>query len=410
MADFYQTPYISTLHNLRNSAVEEIEAQLVNFSSTRPLGLILPSLYSELETPAMPNIREELKKVPYLSQIVVGLDRADEDDFASALRFFSELPQQHRVMWHDGPRLRAIHSELATRGLAPHEPGKGRNVWYCMGYVLATSRVDAVALHDCDILTYDRSLLARLIYPVAHPQFSFEFCKGYYARVAGNKLNGRACRLLVGPLIHATKRVLGENDFLNYLDSFRYLLAGEFAFRRDLLNDMRVPSDWGLEMGVASEMYRNNSTNRICQVELTDYYDHKHQDLSANDAQRGLSRMSLDITKSLIRKLAIQGEVFNQETFRTLKATYYRVALDYVESFRRDAMMNGLDFDTHAEEQAVELFATNVLEAGKQFLERPLDAPFMPTWSRVVSAVPDIYERLVQAVEEDHKEFSVRGR
>ena len=77
--------------------------------------------------------------------------------------------------------LRAIHSELATRGLAPHEPGKGRNVWYCMGYILATSRVDAVALHDCDILTYDRSLLARLIYPVAHPQFSFEFCKGYYA-------------------------------------------------------------------------------------------------------------------------------------------------------------------------------------------------------------------------------------
>jgi glucosyl-3-phosphoglycerate synthase len=126
--------------------------------------------------------------------------------------------------------------------------------------------------------------------------------------------------------------------------------------------------------------------------------------------QRGLARMSLDITKSLIRKLAIQGEVFSQETFRTLKATYYRLALDYVESFRRDAMMNGLDFDTHAEEQAVELFATNILEAGKQFLERPLDAPFMPTWSRVVSAMPDIYERLVHAVEEDHKEFSARGR
>jgi len=275
-----------------------------------------------------------------------------------------------------------------------------------MGYVLATSRVDAVALHDCDILTYDRSLLARLIYPVAHPQFSFEFCKGYYARVANEKLNGRACRLLVGPLIHATKRVLGENDFLNYLDSFRYLLAGEFAFRKDLLNDMRVPSDWGLEMGVASEMYRNNSTNRICQVELTDNYDHKHQELSANDAAHGLSRMSLDITKSLIRKLAIQGTVFNQETFRTLKATYYRVALDYVESYRRDAIMNGLDFDTHAEEQAVELFATNILEAGKQFLERPLDAPFMPTWSRVISAVPDIFEQLIDAVEEDHREFS----
>ena len=406
MADFYQSPHIATLHNLRSRAVEELEAQLVNFSATRPLGLILPSLYSELETPAMPLIRSELGKVPYLSQVVVGLDRADRDQYESALAFFKTLPQQHRVLWHDGPRLRAIHSELAIRVLAPSEPWKGRNVWYCMGYVLATSRVDAVALHDCDILTYDRSLLARLIYPVAHPQFSFEFCKGYYARVANEKLNGRACRLLVGPLIHATKRVLGENDFLNYLDSFRYLLAGEFAFRKDLLNDMRVPSDWGLEMGVASEMYRNNSTNRICQVELTDNYDHKHQELSANDAAHGLSRMSLDITKSLIRKLAIQGTVFNQETFRTLKATYYRVALDYVESYRRDAIMNGLDFDTHAEEQAVELFATNILEAGKQFLERPLDAPFMPTWSRVISAVPDIFEQLIDAVEEDHREFS----
>ena len=408
MADFYQSPHIATLHNLRSRAVEELEAQLVNFSATRPLGLILPSLYSELETPAMPLIRSELGKVPYLSQVVVGLDRADRDQYESALAFFKTLPQQHRVLWHDGPRLRAIHSELAIRGLAPSEPGKGRNVWYCMGYVLATSRVDAVALHDCDILTYDRSLLARLIYPVAHPQFSFEFCKGYYARVANEKLNGRACRLLVGPLIHATKRVLGENDFLNYLDSFRYLLAGEFAFRKDLLNDMRVPSDWGLEMGVASEMYRNNSTNRICQVELTDNYDHKHQELSVNDAAHGLSRMSLDITKSLIRKLAIQGTVFNQETFRTLKATYYRVALDYVESYRRDAIMNGLDFDTHAEEQAVELFATNILEAGKQFLERPLDAPFMPTWSRVISAVPDIFEQLIDAVEEDHRECSSR--
>lgn len=408
MADFYQSPQIATLHNLRSRPVEELEAQLVNFSASRPLGLILPSLYSELETAAMPLIRSELEKVPYLSQIVIGLDRADQDQYEAALSFFNPLPQQHRVLWHDGPRLRAIHSELAIRGLAPHEPGKGRNVWYCMGYVLATSRVDAVALHDCDILTYDRSLLARLIYPVAHPQFSFEFCKGYYARVANERMNGRACRLLVGPLIHATKRVLGENDFLNYLDSFRYLLAGEFAFRKDLLNDMRVPSDWGLEMGVASEMYRNNSTNRICQVELTDNYDHKHQELSANDAAHGLSRMSLDITKSLIRKLAIQGTVFNQETFRTLKATYYRVALDYVESYRRDAIMNGLDFDTHAEEQAVELFATNILEAGKQYLERPLDAPFMPTWSRVVSAVPDIFEQLIDAVEEDHREFSSR--
>ena len=405
MADFHQSPYIATLHNLNDAPIEKMEAELSEFSAKRSLGLVLPSLYSELEGDALTGIVDELSQVPYLSQIVIGLDRADRSEYTKAVKFFRRLPQNHRVLWHDGPRLRAIDSDLAELGLAPTEFGKGRNVWYCMGYVLATAKADAIALHDCDITTYDRSLLARLIYPVAHPLFSFEFCKGYYARVADQRLNGRACRLLVGPLIHATKRVVGDNEFLSYLESFRYLLAGEFAFRRDLLTDMRVPSDWGLEMGVASEMYRNNSTNRICQVEIADFYDHKHQELSVEDASRGLSRMSLDITKSLIRKLAIQGVVFNQETFRTLKATYYRIALDYVESYRRDAIMNGLAFDTHLEEQAVELFATNVMEAGRQYLERPMDAPFMPTWARVVSAMPDIFERLKSAVEEDHAEF-----
>ena len=401
MADFYQTPYISTLHNLRNSAVEEIEAQLVNFSNSRPLGLILPSLYSELETPAMPNIREELKKVPYLSQIVVGLDRADEDDFTSALSFFSELPQQHRVMWHDGPRLRAIHSELATRGLAPHEPGKGRNVWYCMGYALATGRAEAIALHDCDILTYDRALLARLLYPVVHPRFQYDFCKGYYPRVAAGKLGGRVCRLLVTPLLRALREMHGERPFLTYLDSFRYPLAGEFSLRTEVLANLRIPSDWGLEIGVLSEVQRNYGNRRICQVDVADNYDHKHQELSEDDASKGLSRMSVDIVKAVLRKLATQGVVFSAESIRTLKATYYRQALDFLEAYYHDAIMNGLTLDRDGEERAVELFSANILSAGERFLERPQETPFIPSWNRIQSADPDIFEKLRSAVSQD---------
>jgi glucosyl-3-phosphoglycerate synthase len=113
----------------------------------------------------------------------------------------------------------------------------------------------SIALHDCDIVTYNRDMLARLLYPVANPLFNYEFCKGYYARLANNKINGRVCRLLVTPLIRALKRVLGETPYLNYLDSFRYILAGEFAFRRDVLSDIRIPSDWGLEIGVLSEVF-----------------------------------------------------------------------------------------------------------------------------------------------------------
>ena len=406
MADFHQNGNITTLHNLSHRSLEEMEAELVRFSARRPMALILPSLFSELESEALSGIISELQHVPYLSQVVIGLDRASEAQYRHALEFFSVLPQNHRVLWNDGPRLRELDAELQKLGLAPKEPGKGRNVWYCMGYTLASGRAESVALHDCDIVTYQREQLARLIYPVANPRFNYEFCKGYYARVANGRINGRVCRLLVTPLIRALKQVCGESEYLNYMDSYRYSLAGEFSFRRDVLNDIRIPSDWGLEIGVLSEMHRNYANNRLCQVDIADVYDHKHQDLSLHDQQVGLSRMSIDIAKALFRKLATQGEVFSQETFRTLKATYFRIALDFVETYNNDAIMNGLHFDIHEEEEAVELFASNIIHAGKIFLDKPMETPFIPSWNRIVSAMPDIFERLAEAVEADHETFS----
>jgi glucosyl-3-phosphoglycerate synthase len=406
MGDFHQNGIITTLHNLADRPLDSMERELVRFSQQRPMGLILPSLYSELEGAALPAIVDQLEQVPYLSEVVIGLDRADREQYRQALQFFRRLPQRHRVLWNDGPRLQALDQQLVAQDLAPRELGKGRNVWYCMGYVLASGRTESVALHDCDILTYHRSLLARLIYPVANPNFNYEFCKGFYARVADGKINGRVSRLLVTPLLRALKKTSGEMEYLDYMDSFRYPLAGEFSFRRDVLTDIRIPSDWGLEIGVLSEMYRNYANNRLCQADIADVYDHKHQDLSAQDDQGGLSRMSIDIAKALFRKLATRGVTFNSESFRSLKATYYRIALDFVETYHNDAVMNGLSLDIHNEERAVELFAENIMKAGEAFLDYPMERPFIPSWSRVISAIPDVLEQLRAAVEADHEEFA----
>lgn len=405
MGDFYQHGVVTTLHNLSDRPVEALEQDLIEFSKKRPLALLLPSLFSELEGPALSNIVDELMSVPYLEQIVVGLDQADEAQYRHALNFFNRLPQRPNLMWHDGPRLREIDALLQAKGLAPDRPGKGRNVWYMFGYILATGKAYSVALHDCDIVTYKRDMLARLIYPVANPTFSYKFCKGYYARVANNALNGRVCRLLVSPLIRALKQVCGTNEYLDFLDSFRYALAGEFAMKRDVVENIRIPSDWGLEMGVLSEIHRNYATNQICQVDVADIYDHKHQDLSADDAAKGLSKMSGDIAKSLFRKMATKGEVFSPEKIRTIKATYYRMALDLVESYNSDAAMNGLQYDLHKEGLSVELFAENIMNAGQEFLEKSMETPFMPSWKRVIAGVPDILDRLVHAVEADTQEF-----
>lgn len=402
MGDFYQNGIITNFHNLTRRPVEELEHELMSFSKQRPMSLVLPSLFSELEGPALSDIVTELSQVPYLSEIVIGLDRANKEQFHFAKDFFSRLPQHHVILWNDGPKLQAIDKLLQEKGLAPTELGKGRNVWYCYGYILASGKAEAVALHDCDIVTYQREMLARLLYPVANPNFNYEFCKGYYARIADGNLNGRVSRLLVTPLLRALKKIFGNMEYLEYLDSYRYPLSGEFSMRADVFNDIRIPSDWGLEIGVLSEVKRNYSTNRLCQVDIADVYDHKHQSLSKHNPDAGLSKMTHDISKAVFRKLATNGVVFNQETFRTIKATYYRIALDFIETYYNDAIMNGLYVDRHLEEESVELFAQNIMSAGDHFLSNPMDTPFIPSWNRVISAVPDILERLYDAVEEDN--------
>ena len=376
---------------------------MLEFSKFRPITLILPSLFSELKGPALPNIIKEISKVKYLNNIVIGLDKANEEEFKEAKEFFSQLPQKYEILWNDGPNLSALNTQLSNQNLAPQEMGKGRNVWYCMGYILSLGESEAVALHDCDIITYNRNLLTRLIYPVANPKFNFDFCKGYYPRVSQKKVKGRVSRLLVTPLLRALEKTIGFKEYISFLDSFRYPLAGEFSFRRRVLKDIRIPFDWGLEIGVLSEMYRNYAGNRLCQVDIADVYDHKHQNISVEDNSQGLSKMSIDITKAVIRKLASQGETFSMSIFRSLKATYYREALDFVQIYKKDALMNAYDIDVHEEEIAVELFAQNIMVAGQVFLDSPMETPNIPTWNRIDTALPNFLKDLKKAVEIDNK-------
>ncbi|MBW9263191.1 MAG: glycosyl transferase [Candidatus Thiodiazotropha sp. (ex. Lucinisca nassula)] len=403
MADFFQHGDITTLHKLTERPLEEMEQELSSFASKKPIGLVLPSLYSELTGPALSHIIDELQHASYISHIIIGLDRATESEFKQAQDFFARLPQRTHLLWQDGPRLRGLDAELQERDLSPPEPGKGRNVWFCMGYALAIEELQAIGLHDCDIVTYSRELPARLLYPLAHPNFSFEYAKGYYARVNENKLSGRVTRLFVTPLLRALRLMVGPLDYLEYMDSFRYPLSGEFAMSRDLASQVRIPSDWGLEVGLLSEVYRNISHHQICQVDIADQYDHKHQDLSAEDRTGGLAKMSRDIAKSFYRKLATEGIQMNQAFFRSLKAAYLRKALDMVEMYYHDAKLNALAFNRHAEEEAIEVFQQSIVEAGQAFLDNPLEAPFIPNWKRVLSAMPDFTDRLFQAVAEDNR-------
>ncbi len=401
MSDFFQNGAITTLHNLGKCSIEELEAKIDSFKERNPITLMLPSLYSELQGEALPKILLEISKVPYLSEIVIGLDNADEENFKQAKEFFSKLPQHHRVIWQRSPAIQSLYRQLEETNLFTGTEGKGRNVWLCIGYLLASGKSSVFATHDCDIVTYKRDLLARLVYPLAEPTLNFQFCKGYYSRVS-DQLNGRVARLFVTPLIRTLKKVLGDVDYLEYIDSFRYPLAGEIAMKSNVALNLRLPTDWGLEIGTLNEIYRNYAKNQMCQVDILDIYDHKHQVLSENNPNAGLAKMSIDIAKSFYRVLAGMGIVFTDQLFRTIKATFLRTALDFVEKYSADASINGLVFDRHAEEKAIEVFLRSIIMAGDQFLSNPMELPMIPSWNRIMAALPDFMKQLHDIVEEEN--------
>lgn len=402
MSDFFQTGAIATLHRLGQPNYERLEKELEEYSNEVPIGLVLPCHVKELGTKALRGIIRELKNVKYIKQIVVGIDGANARQFKRAKKIFSVLPQNPILLWNDGPRIQQLYKKLEDADLYPGTQGKGRNVWTCFGYILASDKVKMVALHDCDILTYNRELLARLCYPVAHPSLGFDFCKGYYARVS-DRLNGRVMRLLVTPLIRALKSIVGNHPFLVYMDTFRYPLAGEFSMDVSLLRRSRIPFDWALEVGILYEVYRNVSPRAICQSELCDNYDHKHQDLYPRDPDKGLNRMAIDIASSFFRRMAAEGIKLDEGLFNTLLITYMRQAEDSLRFYSADATINGLYYPRHEEETAVATFVRSIRVAAKAFLEDPLGSLLIPNWNRVISALPNFLEELYEAVRKDNE-------
>ena len=132
-------------------------------------------------------------------------------------------------------------------------------------------------------------------------------------------------------------------------------------------------------------------------------YEHKHQELSPEDASRGLNKMCVDICKSIFRTLASEGIIFSEGFFKTLVATYVRTAQDMLKRYQDDAAINGLFFDRHEESLAVETFTNGIKMAAGVIREDPLGVPLIASWDRVTSAIPEILNTIKTAVDEDNK-------
>lgn len=394
MSDFFQNGIITTLHKLPGYKLKDIEDKIRSITKEREVALLLPSLFSELKGKALPGIVEELKGADYIHEVVVSLDGANEEQFKYAKDFFSVIPSKVTIIWNNYTEIQNIYEELREKVLDPGSQGKGRGVWTALGYLLSKGEVHMVALHDCDIRTYSRDIIARLIYPVLSKRLNYDFAKGYYSRVT-DMLHGRVVRLFFTPLIRAFKRMFGYREFFEYLDSFRYPLSGEISMVMELSRRVQFSSDWGLEIGILREVYNSTSLSRICQVDLIDRYDHKHQDFNMEDLHSGIMRMAIDIARTFLRILSQEGIILTTHLIRTLKLTYYDVAKQFVDKYKDEAMINSLNYDRHRETRAIEKFAYALEVAANEFNEYPMGSPLTPAWNRIDSAIPHLLDNIL---------------
>ena len=387
---------ITTLHGLTRDEASLLDSVRAA-AEERPVSVVLPMLYQELQNDALDTIVSELNACDFLKEVIVSLSADSQEQFEEVKQFFSRLDVPNMVMWCNGPEIQELLEELRGEGLDyVTAPGKGRDVWLAFG--IATLRSYAIVVHDADIKSYTRMYPAKLAFPLLDPELDFKFNKGYYARVnlEERQLYGRVFRLFLNPLLQAlTEETKAESDFIRFLRSFRYPLSGEFALTSDIALDLDIPSDWGLEVGILAEVYRNITRKRICQTDLG-FYDHKHQQIG--DPSEGLIKMSRDIFKTLLRALIETDHIQISETFLTsLQVVYQRRAQDCIRQYNADAQLNGLNFDRHMEETLAERFSDNLLDAGTAYLKKPVGTR-LPDWLRAMSAKKKIRNRLLDIV------------
>jgi glucosyl-3-phosphoglycerate synthase len=313
------------------------------------------------------------------------------DNYEEALRLSRNFKVPCDVVWCNKPEVAPVLEELKKRGLDVSSlSGKGKDLWIAMG--IASLDLHAFVVHDADIAYYTKMLPTKLLYPVIEPKLDFFFAKGYYARVnvESKQIYGRIYRLFINPLLEALhEKHLNHSKFLEYLQSFSYTLSGEMAIYSDLAVHLRIPCDWGFEIGMLAELFRNASYRRMCEVDLG-FYEHKHKDVLTN----GLLSTAEDSLITLLRTLTeMEGIEVTEAFLQSLQVMYRRTAQDKIQQYYADAVCNNLDFDRHQEETWVDSLSSVITSAGRKYLISP-GMTQLPSWLRTMAAMPNIRERL----------------
>lgn len=355
----YAQDRIATLHDLGGT---------VPPAPVERATVVVPMAEAEAASLAAERTLNALERVEP-GRVVVPL-RSGPDRVDSVREWLASFDLQIELLWCSGDRLAAL---LDGQGL-DGDGGKGRDVWLALG--VAAHHGEYVVCHDADRRNYTPADVPRLLAPLAD---GYQFTKGFYARVEDGVLFGRLWRLCYVPLV----RAIAERHtapVLDYLEAFRYALAGEFGLSADLARQLPAERRFGLEVGTLGGAFDYAGFDGTAQVDLG-RYEHEHRAVSG---PAGLAEMATDVTAALFRVV----EDHNVTPDYPLLPDRFRTAADrLVRQYAADAAYNGFPYDAQAERAQVEEYVAAVAPPGEDGrLPAWDDAPVTPDEVREAAA------------------------
>lgn len=176
----------------------------------------------------------------------------------------------------------------------PPQPGKGEALWKS----LFVTSGDVLVFIDADLTEWGTHFVTGLIEPMRSE--SVLLTKGYYDRLADDLAGpdvpelpqgGRVTELVARPLLN-----LWWPDLADIVQP----LAGEWAIRRSLMEQLSIPVGYGVEFATLVDTWARHGRDAIAQVDLG-RRGHRHQNV------HDLGVMAAEILATAMRRLPSGG-------------------------------------------------------------------------------------------------------
>lgn len=257
--------------------------QLLALKGDHRISVVLPALDEETTVGDIVTIirRDLMINAPLVDEVVV-LDSGSTDRTAAEAAAAGAT---------------VVHRDAAVPDLAAIQ-GKGEAMWRSL--FCATG--DIVVFIDADLTSFSSHFVTGLLGPLlADP--AVDLVKGFYDRPMHGASEqdgspssgggGRVTELVARPLL-----ALHWPELAGVVQP----LAGEYAARRSLLEQLPFPCGYGVELGLLVDTVRVRGLDALAQVDLGERH-HRHQDL------RALGRMAAEIWQVALDRLDRDGRI-----------------------------------------------------------------------------------------------------